>query len=498
MSERQREIEFGFNRSVQVHEADHHLSSNGGALVLREFDHRLGLLQPICQQLRDPRDPAATTYSLDELTRTRLMQMALGHGSQTDADRLRDDAALRLAITDQRGQSAIERELASQPTMSRLITALATLPNRRVLRLAPLEMAIRAFPLRRDHRHRYLTLDLDSTDIETHGHQQAANYNGYYGHTCYHPLLASLAETGDLCGMWLRKGNASSSRGTAAFVAPILDRLAQRDSIGQIVDVRFDAAFAIPAVMDELDRRDIRFVGRIKSNERLEELAAPWLGRPVGRPPLHRREWYHELEYGAQSWPETRRVVLVIVDDPEDRYLGKPDLRHYFLVTSHSAERMPAADLVAHYRQRGTFESMIGEFKNTMEPKLSSPRWRENAVTLSLCAIAYQWLHLLRAFSDAAEGLSQAASGATANAATADDDSAGRTRRMRSRSSLATIRRRLLTVAVRLTRSGRYVHVWLESAACGLWQRLLCRVTNRLARLTPPPTVVSATAHAPP
>ena len=139
MSERQREIEFGFNRSVQVHEADHHLSSNGGALVLREFDHRLDLLQPVCRQLHDPRDPVATTYSLAELLRTRLIQMALGHGTQTDADRLRNDAALRLAITDRRGRTAIDDELASQPTMSRLITALATLPNRRVLLRAPLE-----------------------------------------------------------------------------------------------------------------------------------------------------------------------------------------------------------------------------------------------------------------------------------------------------------------------------------------------------------------------
>ena len=188
---------------------------------------------------------------------------------------------------------------------------------------APMEMAIAAHSRRRKTRFRYLTVDLDSTDIETHVQQELATYNGYYGHTCYHALVASIAETQDLCGLWARKGSVSSAKGTNAFLTLILDRL--NGTMGQVLDVRFDAAFATPAVMDELTR-EVNFVGRLRSNEVLKDLATPYLSRPVGRPPSYRREWYYELTYQAASWAHPRRVVLVVVDEPERRFLGRVEL----------------------------------------------------------------------------------------------------------------------------------------------------------------------------
>jgi hypothetical protein len=376
-------------------------------------------------------------------------------------ERLRDDPSVRLAATDKRGVAAIDQSLPSQPTCSRLLAHLSSRHNRRALLYALLDMAIAAHRWRRKHRFRYITVDLDSTDFETNGQQKLATYNGYYGHTCYHALVASIAETQDLCGLWARKGSVSSAKGTNAFLTPILDRL--EGTIGQVLDVRFDAAFATPAVMDELDARSINFVGRLRSNSKLDELATPYLSRPVGRPPSHRREWYYDLSYRAESWPEARRVVLVVVDEPERRFLGRVQLETYFLVTSHSRERMPAADLVAFYRQRGTFESQIGEFKQALKPRLSSPSgWRENAALLSLYAIAYQWLHIARTISDTVE-------------------------RRPHRSSLQTFRRALLTVAVSITTTGRYLRIWLEANVFDPWSRIATWLNRRAQQVRTPP-----------
>ncbi len=53
-----------------------------------------------------------------------------------------------------------------------------------------------------------LTLDINGLPIEVHGHQGGSAYHGLYGTRTYSPLVASLAETGDMIGGLLREGNA--------------------------------------------------------------------------------------------------------------------------------------------------------------------------------------------------------------------------------------------------------------------------------------------------
>ena len=449
-----------FNRSIHVLPAEQPLSSDGGAILLRDFESRLGCIDDLAARLVDPRNPVFCTYTLAALIRTRLLLIGLGYQDQNDADALRHDPAMAAAASSSRGAGVLDQALPSQPTMSRLIDILSSHHNRRVLMEAPLDLALRAFPLRRDHRHRYLTLDFDSTDLETHGHQQGANYNGHYEHTCYHPLIATVFETQDMVGAWLRKGNASSQRGAAEFALPIVERLERE--MGQVVDVRGDAAFAVPRFMDALDNRNVNYVFRIKRNARLDRLAQPYLVRPVGRPPQHRREWCHELTYQAEGWSTARRVVLVVVDDPADRYMGQLELRYFFLVTTHDATRMPAETLLDFYRQRGTMETWIGEFKRDVAPRLSSPTLAENQATFGLFALAYQLLHLARTFTDAVE--------------TRD-----------ARSSIATFRLRLLKVAAVFIRTGRHVVMRTVRHAHAVWTAAVAHLQSRLDRLTAPP-----------
>lgn len=433
------------------------MSSDGGALFLREIDSELGILQSISGRLVDPRNPYFTKYSLGDLLRTRLLLIAMGYPDQDDADLLRSDPAIAAAACPRRGVGAIGQPLASQPTMSRLTDYLSHHRNRRELRDGLLNTAVRSFSLRRRHRHRYATLDLDSTDIKTHGAQQGGTYNGYFKHTCYHPLIATVHETGDLVGAWLRRGNAASSRGATEFALPIVDRL--RGTVAQMIDIRGDAAFATPRFMTALDERGIRYVFRLKRNARLNQLAAPFLTRPVGRPPNHRREWYHELEYRAASWEAPRRVVLVVIDDPNKRFMGQVDLEYFFFVTSHAEELMPAQALVEFYRQRGTMETWIGEFKRDVGPRLSSPNFVENQATFSLFALAYQWLHLARVFT-------------------------GFVDKRDCRPTIGTFRLHLLKVATVFLVTGRHLTVRIMPEAHRIWSAALAKLDHSLKHLT--------------
>ncbi len=434
-----------FNRSIKISPSSQRLSSDGGALLLRELDQALGFTEHFSERLLDPRWEELCTYSMAELLRTRLFLIAQGWRDQNDANQLREDPALCAAVADVRGMTAADKQLASQSTHSRLIDTLARPANRHVLRDAPSELAIRCQTLIHKRPQRCFTLDLDSTPIETHGQQQGANYNGHYRETCYNPLLAFVAETGDLVGSWLRKGNCASQRGATAFALPLIDRL--EEHYGEVADVRGDAAFADPVLMAALEQRDVQYVFRLKTNAVLDRLAVPYLTQPLGRPANFIREWTYELSYGAESWYCERRLVLVVVDDPNDRFLGKSVLRYFFLVTSFPPRAMNGTALLEHYRARGTAENWIGEFKHQLAPLLSSPRMADNRATLTLYVLAYQLAHSLRLL---ASKLGQRG----------------------TRLSISGLRERTLKVAVRFTRSARRLLVDVAESAWPIWQKL--------------------------
>ena len=127
-----------FNPSIRVEGRPERLTAAAGAVLLRELDERLGSTGRLTSALIDPRRPELITHPLGELVRSRIYAMALGHRAQDDLDRLRDDPALRLAVSERSGDAALRRQdevsripdgLASRPTQSRLVEALSTADN---------------------------------------------------------------------------------------------------------------------------------------------------------------------------------------------------------------------------------------------------------------------------------------------------------------------------------------------------------------------------------
>ncbi len=102
----------------------------------------------------------------------------------------------------------------------------------------------------------------------------------------------------------------------------------------------------------------------------LYRLAAPHPERPPGRPPAEGRLWTHQLEYCAGSWSHARRVVLVVVERPdEQQHLF---LDHFFLLNNAPGEEMDGRTLPGHYRQRGAVEKDFGDWNQALELSLSS------------------------------------------------------------------------------------------------------------------------------
>nr|WP_298251215.1 IS1380 family transposase [uncultured Halomonas sp.] len=437
------------NGSVRVELSGQRTTSDSGALLLREALDNSGVIEALEDNLVDRRHPLRIRYSLASQLRTLVLQRAMGWIDLSDTDTLRRDPLWQLACSDARGMTPLAQDRPSQATLSRLMTCLGRNDNIDAVHEGLLRLVVwRLTSLQNGERPKQMTLDIDGLPIEVHGHQGGSAYHGLYGARIYSPLVASLAETGDMVGGLLREGNAGPAENADTWIPHLVRRL--NESTGAQVRVRIDAGFTDNATLAALEERDIEYLGRLRSHTGLQKLAAPHLKRPPGRPPEQPREWCHDLEYQAGSWSAPRRVVLVVQERPDDLLLHA-----FFLVTNLSKFDWPPEKVLALYRKRGSAEAHMGEVKSALDVHLSSTDrgastvqdvMARNEVSLLLSLYAYQVLHGLRCLLE---------------------------RQTRQGWSLSRMREQVLKVAATLRLHARRITVHLGAAADKWWPTLL-------------------------
>ena len=159
------------------------ISSNGGLVLLRGAERRLGLAETLAGCIREWRDPALVVHTLPAMLRFRMFAIACGYEDADDCDALRTDPLFKLAV----GQSPESgRALCSQPTMSRLENAPSRLEVARMT-AALVDLFCRSFPT----PPAAITLDIDDTCDPVHGHQQMSLFHAHYDTRCFLPVHAS-------------------------------------------------------------------------------------------------------------------------------------------------------------------------------------------------------------------------------------------------------------------------------------------------------------------
>ena len=412
---------FRYNKSVRVEVRPDKVTGDAGVLLCREVLSASGVDRWLSERIDDARDPRKVRHSLAELVRTACLLAAQCRRDHADATMLRDDPAFRLAASGRAGTTplAAGRVLASQPTLSRLVAMLSRGDNPEVLREGLARLA--GWRLRARNGGRRLgemVVDVDSLPIEVHGKQPGSGWNGCCKATVYHPLVASAAETGDLLDARLRAGKAHTAAGGTEFVLAVLDRV-ERHCCRRAV-VRMDAGCPAEQLMRALEDRRAPFVARLRRNAVLDRLAERAVDEAVQETWYDLREagddarmwwWEPEQGYRAASWSRSRRVVCVVKERPGELF---PEV--FWLITSMSADAMPADALLALYRKRGKAEGHMGELKSVVDPALSSSprpkRWYGgrpvgqrgpsvdafacNEVRLLVALFGYQTMHVLR------------------------------------------------------------------------------------------------------
>ncbi len=440
MGEKQnRPFQLSFNASLKVGFQGSRVTSDGGLILVRELDERLGFGELIELYLTDSRGKNAQ-FCFADLLRQSVYSRLAGYEDLNDAERLSQDPTFRLISS----EKIWDRGVALTSRLQSFETEILA-ENSNFAGLAGLSRALIAKAEALDSGYRTV-LDMDSTEIPVYGEQEESAYNGHFDSTCYHPLFL-FSRDGDCLAAKLRPGNVHSAEGWEELLLPEIER---QQRAGKEVAFRADAAFAKPEIYEALESRGVKYVVRIPANENLERDVAELLPRPVGRPSHKPTVWYKGFLYRAASWTTARRVVAKV-----EHHAGELFPRLGFIVTNLET---PSRAVVRFYNKRGTAEQWIKEGKQAVKmTRLSCHRFRSNEVRLWLSILAYNLGNLWRRLV-LPKGI--------------------------EKWSLTSLQQRLVKTGGRLVKHARYY--WLLLAESHLTQRLFASVLRRILALPLP------------
>ena len=371
------------------------LSSDFGPMILRGVDRHIGLTSRLAQAFDDKRHPSYTTHGTRELFAQRTYQIACAYEDGNDANTLRGDPLFKLGLD--RKPLNTDTDLASAPTFSRLENAAST---KDIYRLAQafVDQFIASYP----KPPKLIVLDMDHSEDATHGAQQLSFYNHHYRSYCYLPLFLFEGISGKFITAALRPGKRPKGAENAMILKRVLKRLRAAWPETHIV-LRGDGHFSNPELMElTLDDPLTDFIFGLSGNRVLSSLAAPFLETNRRRHEIHcenarkadssvprSTRTYHEVDYGAGSWPQSFRVILkaeVMSLDDNPR----------FVVTSLD---LPTPECLYRdlYCARGQDENFIKMVKNDLaSDRTSDHSFLANHMRLFFSCGAYVLHHALR------------------------------------------------------------------------------------------------------
>jgi len=422
-----------------------HASSDGGGILLKAIDRRLGLTERLAVCATEWRDPGKVQHSLLELLRQRVFGLALGYADCNDAARLAHDPIHKLLLDRDPLTGAA---LGSQPTLSRFENSL-----RRADLFAMADALADTVIATHQHRLkgprvRRITLDLDTTEDPTHGQQQFALFNGYYGTWCYLPLLATLTFNTEpqqyLVAALLRPGTAAVTRSAIGLLRRLFAKLRAAFPKARL-RVRLDGGFTGEPLFAFLEAAGVEYLVGMAGNTRL----AKRVRRLQGRARMQAKatgesvQLFGDTRYQARKWSRKRRIIMKA---EVLRYPGRaPKNNPRFVVTNLPA---PPAAVYAGYAARGDMENRVKELKLGLAlDRTSCAHFRANQFRVLLTAAAYVLFQELQRHAPRPAG---------------------------AVAQVSTLRERLLKVAVWVERSVRRIVLHLPTAFPSLrpWRQL--------------------------
>ena len=254
------------SRKVEVDFNGGDITSDAGALLLRQVDRKIGLTRDLNKVLHDPRRKGSCEHTQLAMLRQRIYGLILGYEDLNDHDTLRDDLALQTAIE-------CDKALASSPTLCRLENRADRETAKEISKLI-VEKFIASFkeaPTR-------LVLDFDATDDPVHGQQHDRFFHGYYDHYCFLPLYVFCDS--QLLGAYLRPSNIDGARHAWAILSLLVKRLRKEWPTVEII-LRADSGFCRWRMLRWCDNNRVGYIVGLAKNKRINAIAADLMAEAI-------------------------------------------------------------------------------------------------------------------------------------------------------------------------------------------------------------------------
>jgi len=392
------------NKKVEANFDGGKITSDAGALLLREIDKANNLLKDFAGCFTDYRDCRYTEHRVKELISQRVYGICLGYEDLNDHDLLRNDPLLATMCGKEdpegEGRKLVRdkgKALAGKSTLHRLETAHGDASKaERYKKIvygagAIEEYFVEVFLRTYGEEPKEIIIDVDATDDPLHGTQEGRFFHGYYDCYCYLPLYI-FCEDHLLCAK-LRVSNIDPAEGVVEELERIIKRIREEWPEVKIL-IRGDSGFCREEVMEWCEKHGVDYVFGIARNRRLvkkieKELKKVKRKYLISEKPqrVYRNFMYRTLN----SWSRKRRVV------GKAEYLPKGE-NPRFIVTSLSKEEIEGKELYEKiYCARGDMENRIKEQQlHLFADRTSSATMRANQLRLWLSSVAYVIMHELR------------------------------------------------------------------------------------------------------
>lgn len=373
-------------RTVSVNFSGGEVSSDGGIVLLREVDRKLGLTAKAAKCFEDKRNRAKIQHTIEAMVRQRVHGIALGYADLNDHSTLRHDTLMQLT-------AGVDKPLASAPTLCRLENT----ANQQLaidLHKVLIEQFIASFK----EAPKELILDFDATDDPVHGDQVGKFFHGYYDHHCFLPLYVFCGK--QLLVSYLRTAKRDASTHSWAILALLVKRFRQVWP-GVTIIFRGDGGFCRHEMFNWCERNNVSYITGMTGNNILKTKLAPTMKEAAETYALtgEKQRIFNEFHYQAKTWKKERRVI------------GKAEhaadgANPRFIITNITGN--PAQTLYEEiYCARGEMENRLKEQFNLFSDRTSCHEWWPNQLRVLLASLAYTLIQHLR--KEALEGTDLAA-----------------------------------------------------------------------------------------
>jgi hypothetical protein len=364
-------------KSISVNFSAEEISSDGSLVLLEKLERKHKLIRYFSKFIPDDRNPLQTTHSIYKLLKQRVFMLMQGYEDANDVAHLKHDPLYK---------DILEGDLASQPTISRFENSL---DNHAIFNLCYAWIDRYVSSLKGRSR---IIIDIDATDDPTHGKQQLAMFNGYYGQFMYNELFFHDGETGQIIVPVLRPGNSHSNKWYVGILRRVITRIREAYPAMKII-IRADSGFSSAPFYKLADDYGLKYAIGLASNEVLKrrvkraEQAVKHLYQNNGIKHQH----FISFDYQAGSWHKPQRCYSKI----ESTGLGM-NIRH---IVSNLEEQDAREIYFGFYVKRGeASENRIKEVKNMcFSDRLSNHGFWANFFRLLISSLAYELFLILKA-----------------------------------------------------------------------------------------------------